>query len=164
MFNLIFHPHKLAQLPWIWYHGLYSFISSTGNVSEKLYIFQWCASVHVSCLVYVLCSRLFFLLTYRHRHIKLCWSSPHPRFSSSPSVNEFTGVYMQDQSVVLRWTVQGFVIWTSLVPLPLVVVVMMYCVVACWLAGCCSRCSVWVWVVVWGTGFVSCSVWPSEIT
>lgn len=28
-------------------------------------------------------------------------------------------------------TVQGLVMWTSLVPLPLVVVVMMYCVVAC---------------------------------
>lgn len=63
--------------------------------------------------------------------------------------------------------VHGFVMWTSLLPLPLVVVVMMYCVVACWLLGCCccSRCSVWVWVVLWGAAcFDSSSLWPSEIT
>ena len=81
------------------------------------------------------------------------------------------GWAVHDQSVDPRWTckahhwtVHGFVMWTSLVPLPLVVVVMMYCVVACWFVGC-SRCSVWAWVVLWGAVcFVSSSLWPSEIT
>ncbi len=150
--------------------------------------------VHISCSTAQLCffslHWFYFLSSFDiwtlKRHIKLCWSLINYRVGSVCTrvcihvhMTECLFIYVRTScwglhagsargsasQFITVGTVQGFVMWTSLVPLPLVVVVMMYCVVACWLVGCCSRCSVCAWVVFWGTVcLVSSSVWPSDIT